>query len=96
MGYQVVPTIWDLKSGINEDTVPMGYLVVPTICDLKSGVNEDTLPVGYLVVPTIWDFKSGINEDAVPRRVSGPLDFTILHDEFTVQRQPSTVTFLQI
>ena len=22
VGYQVVPTIWDLKSGINEDLVP--------------------------------------------------------------------------
>ena len=24
VGYLVVPTIWDLKSGINEDVVPRG------------------------------------------------------------------------
>ena len=44
--YLVVPTIRDLKSGVNEDAVPMGYQVVPTIWDLKSGVNEDTVPCG--------------------------------------------------
>ena len=46
VGYLVVPTIWDFKSGVNEDAVPVGYLVVPTIWDLKSGINEDAVPHG--------------------------------------------------